>query len=149
MSPITGAVPGSTKSRYIRISQHEDESQPPSPLSDAGTADVDLEDGAQNPIVFYDDEDSGANAREHSSLISHHFRFSNDSHDALIRPSQPQRRRWTRRKRASILSKWLGYGRRRNTIAGLEEKTPCRSCRKRRSPLSIVLRSLAIALMLL
>lgn len=132
---------GSSKFRYIRV-QNE---SPQSPWCDAGTADLDLEGGREEDSI-YDDEDCGASRPLNPSLLDTHH--NDDTQQALLRPQQTQRSRWTRRRRIPLLFRWLTCGRRRRSIAPLE-KSDCGTCKKRRRPLRFILKSLAVALMLL
>lgn len=136
---------GSTKFRDIRIAEHKDESQPHDPLLDTSTSYLHIEDVLQeNDLYCHDDEECGSGTPVSSFTSPHHF---DESQDALLQSPRTRRSRWTRRRRIPPLHGWLTWGRQRKTT--VFEKSGCDTYQKRRRPLRFVLKSLAIALMLL
>lgn len=116
----------SKTTRYIRVAQQDHESRL-STVPDAGTADSDLENGVEYDGV--DEDEAGLKtSRDCQSLLG-------TNHE---RESTSIGRIGTRL--------WRRCGRRRGKKS--TDSAGCTSC-KRRSPLRLVLRSLAIALMLL
>ena len=138
---------GSTKSRYIRAIERKDESKQATSSVDAGTT-SDLEarsEHFEDAIHLIDDEECGAFPQ--TSLPALNTHRLDDFSDASLLPPFSTQPKWTRRRRLSTL-RWILCGsRRRDSIS--HAKSSCGTCRNRRRPLRIVLKSLAIALMLL
>lgn len=130
---------GSTTSRCIRAQESDrgrDESKSPASSSDAGTLDVD--ECIQEDTRLLHDEECGAKQAVISSYATH---------DDGLEDDNLQCRRQRNRRRLSFVKLIFGP-RRRRSCAG-EKFTGSQDCHRRRRPLRVILKSLAIALMLL
>lgn len=122
--------------RYSRVRVSEDDPGFRSALSDGCIADIEA--GREH---IHDDEDYKSGK---PTLRSPTYSPSSSKTHSLRNEPTSSKSKWTRRKR---LLRWNLCGRRGDSA--LEEKIDCTKCTKRRRPLRIVLRCLAIALMLL
>lgn len=137
-NPIMPGKFDTTDIRYIRLPYQQDESFASPPSTDAGKSTCDLEVGGKT-IDHYD----GGNGRVLAQ--SAHGQIFLDDLTSVLQPLSSQTPSWARRKRIPFIGRWLGCGR-RASVSSADQPI-----RRRRTPraLRVILKSLAIALMLL